>query len=327
MLTSPGERSRTFQGDGQFDIDLAQGVFLTTGRLVEYDLVGSGGSSFLEIEGGGALTSSGRLSGLLSYSGASGPLEGAFYGPNAEELGASFLATNKFGTVLNGAMTGQRDGSLTPTRSMTLLNITQDALLGSSIVGVEVLTPAGQALGIVRSPDGGPIGGVVLTPTGPRDIQLTIGAISDLARDQVQPRENFTRYTGQSPTAASVQLDFYNTGAGNSEIALTYASFVTWREQTTDTQFDGSQASVDRTSFLTYGIEPAIAFLNGLTETARYLGAAYGVGASPAGERSIRGAFYGPSGQEIGASFTLYAGPSNHLNTVVIEGVALAIQR
>lgn len=285
LYTRPGERTRTMEGFGRFDVDFANGAFITSGKISEFDVVGSGGATTLELDGGGSITSDGRFSGIISYSGASGSLMGGFYGPAAQEMGASFLAVNNVGSVLNGAMTGRRNSQTLPSANITLLNLQVDQVLQGPY--------AGQIIPIGTAPSGTPVSGNWSTPVGgvhvtagkPSSIEMLIGGIDNLTRAASQPRANFDRYVGQSPTVAPVTVDFYRPGANNSELALTYASFATWRWTTYDAPGGGAPTINDSTFYVVYGLSPPGSFINALTGTASYQGVVYGVGSTREGAR------------------------------------------
>lgn len=285
LYTRPGERTRTMQGSGRFDVDFANAAFITIGDLVEFDVVGSGGASTLHLNGGGSITSDGRFSGVISYSGASGSLDGGFYGPAAQELGASFLATNSVGSVLNGAMTGKRNTQTAPSTNITLLNLQVDQILEGQFAGQ--INPIGTAS--VGTPVSGawstPVNGVHVTAAGPSTIEMLIGGINQLSADVSQPRLNFIRYTGQSPTVSPVTVDFFRPGPTNTELALTYTSFATWRWTTYDAPGGGAPTVNDSTFYVIYGLKPPSSFLNGLSGTASYNGVVYGIGSTREGAR------------------------------------------
>ena len=285
LYTRPGERTRTMQGSGRFDVDFANAAFITSGNLAEFDVVGSGGSLTLHLDGGGSITSDGGVSGVISYSGASGSLMGGFYGPAAQELGASFLAVNDVGSVLNGAMTGKRNSQTVPSANITLLNLQVDQILEGQYAGQ--INPIGTAS--PGTPVSGawstPVGGVHVTAGGPSSIEMLVGGIENLTPASSQSRANFDRYVGQSPTVSPVTVDFYRSGASNTELALTYASFATWRWTTYDAPGGGAPTINDSTFYVVYGLRPPASFLNGLTGTASYQGVVYGIGSTREGAR------------------------------------------
>jgi hypothetical protein len=130
VVSAPGQEPRSFQGQGDFSVDFAAGVFATHSYLNETTLVTGQGVSGggIEFTGAGHLSSSsGTFSGNALYEGwfgsAGGPLAGRFYGPNGDELGGAFSGANGNGMTVTGAFTGQRDATAHP-QNLTLTNLT-----------------------------------------------------------------------------------------------------------------------------------------------------------------------------------------------------------
>src|SRR5690606_33542730 len=172
-----------------------------------------------------------------------------------------------------------------PSANITLLNLQVDQVLQGPY--------AGQIIPIGTAPSGTPVSGNWSTPVGgvhvtagkPSSIEMLIGGIDNLTRAASQPRANFDRYVGQSPTVAPVTVDFYRPGANNSELALTYASFATWRWTTYDAPGGGAPTINDSTFYVVYGLSPPGSFINALTGTASYQGVVYGRGSTREGAR------------------------------------------
>ena len=134
LLTEPGLELRAVQGSGDFNVDFRAGRFTSLAYVDEIAVVTGGTTGGVPLSANGRLTSGNGFTGDLSYRGVSsadGTLTGKFYGPAADEIGATFAATGPNGTVLTGALTGQRAGQ------------------------------AGRAVGVVAAP-----AGVVSTHTG-----------------------------------------------------------------------------------------------------------------------------------------------------------------
>ncbi|KPL67944.1 hypothetical protein SZ64_07320 [Erythrobacter sp. SG61-1L] len=96
-------------GSGSLDVDFAKGVVITSGTLTraDYDDVEFDGKATLSTTDNGF---SGTFS-FFDYSHFTGTLEGRFYGPNAQEVGAVFSTQD---TKLNsavGVLIGRKDGA------------------------------------------------------------------------------------------------------------------------------------------------------------------------------------------------------------------------
>ena len=241
------------------------------------------------IGSGNLSASDGTFTGDIIYGGANariaGQLAGRFYGPAAQELGASFSASNTDGSTITGALTGQTS-TTNPAANLTLTNLvtpqlfyTQEALLTvSSFDG----TPGVQ----VRSM---PLISQFNDQTGgnftysPGISSLNGGAFTTTSI--IPGPANFTTYQ-KTFADQTVTLDLYNPGAGNTELALTYASFGRW----STTFKNGAVTETDRV-FFAYGLETPGGLLSARTGTASYAGVAYGAGAN-----QTTGATYNVSG-------------------------------
>lgn len=128
MSSVPGFEPSVLQGRGNFDVDFMAGVFSTQTYLTETGLItGSGVSGGgIELIGAGTLSStepkfSGNVTAGSRNAKLTGSLSGLFYGPGAEEIGASFSATNSEGASFTGSLTGQRGTG--PAVNLTLTNM------------------------------------------------------------------------------------------------------------------------------------------------------------------------------------------------------------
>jgi hypothetical protein len=325
---------------------------------------------------------------------------GNFYGPNAEEIGASFSARNNDGAAVTGSLTGRRDGSQQPV-TLALTNIVTDTKLAINLAdfatGTDTsLTPVFRGSGGYNLTEGG---NIVRHIDG--SVSVTIGAtprtttFTDADRSSIQ-EANFDSYdvmleAEPFDSAGSVHLDIYKPGGSNQELALTYTSFGVW----TKPYVNGTISSV-RKEFLLYGIETPKGLLTYRTGTGAYDGVVYGAttttdgtleevrgtsqfnvdfgaqtyagsleltaaaaGAAPAplgvwtfGDKltngqmsqtallkngiggvsdlqynSINPRFYGPDGEEIGATFAIKNGYPGEVGATGIAGVTVAKRR
>lgn len=269
VVSTPGQEPRTFDGRGAFSVDFGAGVFSTQAYLTEATLVTGNGVSGggIELTAAGHLSASdGRFSGNVLYEGwfgfAGGQLSGRFYGPDAEELGASFAGGNAGGMAFTGSFTGQRDGTVRP-ENLTLTNLTQPQLFytqfGYGLVGQ--LNRQDAETFTYGTPTSDLYGG-----------QFTIN-------DKIASADpNFTAYrksfTGSSGSQ-DVALKLYKPGPGNTELALTYASFGHW---STSVPFGTGQSPVNQ--YFAYGLETPARLLSARTGTGRYTGVVYGTGSN-----------------------------------------------
>ena len=293
LATVPGYEPSVLQGDGRFDIDFRAGVFSTQSYLTETGLLSGDSSSGggLELVGAGLLSStepafSGHVRVGTRNADLSGSLTGRFYGPGAEELGASFSASNSNGATVVGSFTGQRGDA--PPVNLVLTDVIAPQTLFAYGTALRVGTVDGRPETEVRSqrmigqfhdrtngifnygPGSSSMGGGDFTPAA-------IVSSDD---------PNFTRYETTFGDR-DVRLDLYKVGEANSELALTYVSLGRWRSAETH----GPQRT-DQHHHFVYGLETPDRLLAARTGSARYEGVVYGAGANAesGGLFDIRGA-------------------------------------
>ena len=293
LETVPGAEPAVFQGRGRFDVDFLNALFSTqtyltrTGLISGQGIVGGG----IDLNGGGRLSAAdGTFSGEVVYRSNAvqlgGTLAGRFYGPNADEIGASFGGSGADGSAFNGSLTGQRDTSL-PAVNVSFAQLVTPQLFFGDATTLTVRTPRSGGAPIVSDYPGQLNLGAVSRATlndntsgnvsfGPPNSNLAGGDYT--VTSIVSGDANFTSYLrtiGDQPT----QLDLYKTGTTNKELALTYASFGRY---STRIESDPLQSEVDRVYFV-YGFNTPTGLFANRTGTASYAGVAYGTGADAAG--------------------------------------------
>jgi hypothetical protein len=390
LLTTPGIEIRTIQGRGRFDVDFATSQFSTFSNVDEFDFITGGGRvGSLRFQAAGQLGSAGSFTGNFSYNGSAnvaGTLAGRFYGPEAEEIGATFDARDET-TVLTGAMTGQRSADA-PQANFTLLNVSQEQQLPAYAASLFTQTRQGTPgfVDIKTSSDGAL---ATITPSGPGPIGAQAESYSPAAGDLVsEGPSNFITYQSQA-NGQPLEVQFYKPGNANTELALTYTSFATWSGKKQDVAPDGTVITNELTHHIIYGFETPRDLLAARTGSATYQGVVYGHGGSLAGDaysvggtsrfdvdfsasrysgtleltgthangagvnfgkfgfgntmnygqmrlasfdnganadpfHGIQPYFFGPDGQEIGATFRLATGAANDPGTVQISGITVA---
>ncbi|MDO9487046.1 MAG: transferrin-binding protein-like solute binding protein [Sphingomonadaceae bacterium] len=303
--TTRGFEVATFEGSGQLDVDLAAGIFYTqmntleTGSSPGSGVVGGG----IEVIATGRLASGdGSFTGNVIYGGRTsrlaGTLAGRFYGPTAEELGASFSATGMGDTTVTGAFIGYRDPTNTRV-NLTLINMTrsQRFFTQGHLLSVADALATGGVNASTRSLDGSlddqTSGNLSFSPGSSNLLggDFTVTAIVP-SRDP-----NFVSYdkTLNGETAA---LDLYKRGSDNAQLALTYASLVRYRTYTASTR-------QNIYLYATYGLDTPPGLLTARTGTGRYQGFVYGA----AGDRSATSYnVTGTSTYDVDFSAQSYAG-------------------
>ena len=292
LLTIPDNELRIVQGLGDFAVDFADGTFVSTAYLGESNVVTDGGTSgSLVFSAGGHLDSASGFSGLFSYDGIdsslNGTLTGGFYGPNADEIGATFNASGN-GASLTGALTGQQFpvGSTSEgIRNISLTNLLVDqlfhgqsvTLMWSEVEGEPGPSGPGgnRTNGSVDMDRFGNVQGI--------SVAFTEG-YTPLAAD-IDPSgpANFTTYRSQiggNPLTVSL----YKIGSANSEVALTYSGFVGWQSSEDGAIPSGETTESFHRRYLVYGLPTVGNLLVGRTGSAQYAGVVYGAGANMRGD-------------------------------------------
>jgi hypothetical protein len=285
LYTVPGQTPRTIQGSGDFTVNFAKALFTTTTYVTQYDfltgasIIGGGVSVVAQ----GTIGSGNGFSGNLSYGGTggavSGTINGRFYGPNGEEIGAAFHADNAAGATLNGALTGQRNPVTTPT-NFTIDSITSDQLFYSPwAVLTETINGAGtnylvqgQLTGQTTLKADGSF--MIGTPTS------NMPSLSFTAADRIaDTRANFASYQ-KTFNGAPVRVDLYRPSGGSGAIALTYVGFGNWSR----TALDGADNQTIN-GYFAYGFATPRDLLARRTGTGTYDGVAIGTAGAANGAR------------------------------------------
>jgi hypothetical protein len=396
MLTIPGEELRIIQGLGDFDVDFAAGAFRANANVDESTVVNQGGNSgSLRFQAGGLLGSGDSFSGLFSYEGSyayplHGTLAGSFYGPHAEEIGATFNASGN-GATLTGALTGQRSnvGSTSDgIQNLTLTEPVADELVyGGAVAHLFWKQDAGASTyrNLISVSESG--GGGAITRSSVPEVSGDVTYVLNSADVVDDGRANFTTYKS-TVAGEPITASLYKIGSSNTELALTYTTFSIWSSSNSS---DPNGTTDFNNFYSVYGIVTPRELMGGRTGTASYAGVAYGggvaqngseydiggtshfdvnfsdssyggwlrlsgtkigggsrdfgqwnftgdLGAGEFGTASLKGPgsydsasqinpqFFGPSGQEVGASFSLGTGGSLD-DSVSIAGIAVAKQQ
>jgi hypothetical protein len=389
LVTDPGSTPKTFTGSGVFNVDFALGIFSTSSLVTEYDLItGAQASGAVEYIGTGNLTSGNGFSGSFVYDGsetlATGSIAGGFYGPNYEEVGASFSAENSDGAAVSGSLTGVRSDTVPPV-NLSLANLQTEQLFYTHQSLITVGTnPLSNGLVAVNLSSG--ISQFTLRPDGSLLLTAHSSAfpyIEYSASNQVAGRADFVTYEKQV-NGAPVRVELYRPDGG-SALALTYAGFGSWSGGTAL-----GYAEHGARYFFTYGIRTPMEILSSRTGSASYQGVVYGAASRQDGftydvggsssfnvnfsaqsfsgsltlngtptsggastnfgtwtfannlfggqlvQTSLSGSgsmnccneiipqFYGPSGEEIAATFSITAGSQDDPATLSIAGATVA---
>lgn len=288
LLTWPGQEPMVISGAGTFDVDFKSGAFRSTAMIGEYALATwnytIGGQ--LVLQSGGTLGSDNSFGGNFSLTDLrgtiGGDIRGSFYGPAAQEFGASFSGSNANGATLTGAMTGQRNPNAQPA-SLVLANIVNDTPLTGHFMEFNTRSDSARTPALLEAYGAFVIDSGKLTLR--QDGTVTVHPVNSLfgevvlneaSRSSVQ-KPDFDSYDvmlAATPTnpAAAVHVDLAKRGTGNSQITLTYADYGKWSQSSTT----GTQTDV-RSYFFTFGFETPQYMLAARAGSATYSGIAQGV--------------------------------------------------
>jgi hypothetical protein len=271
-------------GDGSFAIDLRNGSFATSGTAHEVDLTDPYYTGEHNWRGAGLLSAaSNGFSGLFAYDGrdrfsVNGQIAGRFYGPAAQELGAVFHAQDAAGTLLTGTLLGRQSAAVA-VPALTVLDsdvqrsffTSQHSVLyirnngATSVEGAASVFPDANGRIDFAADDSVRLVAKLSSSELPSPIFT--------AADRVAAESN-ARYTTYRSVQGSdtYRLVLYNPGAGNDELALTYASFGTW-----DRLHQGATREESARVWFAYGVPTATGTL-ARTGTAGYAMTLHGSG-------------------------------------------------
>lgn len=282
LTATPGKEPAVLRGAGAFHTDFMAGLFSTTAYLTEWAFSSDGENptGYSELTSAGKLsTTDGTFSGPVTYissaSQSAGTLSGQFFGPSADELGASFAASSSDGTAVSGAILGWKDSSV-EAKSFSLTNIVNSTFLPVNGAVLELVSLNGDSK--FDAYNWFTEGTATLNSNG--DFTLNSAQTPDLggaftsASVVTTTNPNFTAYELISD-GRSTRLELYKPGRQNSELQLTYASFGRW----SGSQKNGA-ANYDDRIFFAYGFETPHILLSARTGKARYEGVVYGAGAN-----------------------------------------------
>jgi hypothetical protein len=264
----------SISGTGSLDVDFARGTIQVAGTANETNAETPAGSAIrwsVPFSGLASVSSSQNMFdgsftyGYLDGTGGlfSGALDGRFYGPDAEEVGAAVSGKNAGGDVMAGAITGRQApgvGSLTVTDFLGTQHF--DAAM---VTGVVVPSGGGLFTSTVNGYD--------TTQINEFDWNRENGTYTLAGGfspgDKVSPAADgvFTTYSKADPSGTTT-AHFYNTGSNNADLALTYTTFVEW--EAPNSSFGGTGIS-----YSTYGFETPLAQMPH-SGAADYSGKVYG---------------------------------------------------
>jgi hypothetical protein len=284
-VSEPSKSLKAINGQGVFQVDFLADVFKFTGYTNEADLsltVGSAVPGPIEFVGAGHLGNDASLQGKFTFTDTIdtyvGAMNGLFYGPAADNVGATFNGSSSAGGGFVASLIGPQYGAA-PSENLAMTDIVvQQAFAEES----GVLATFAPSTGFLANNGDATPGTMTLGPDGtvqfsPGSYWTSLSAIPQVqtasysAADMVaSSRPNFTSYQA-TVNGQPTELDVYKVGSGNTELALTYLDLSIWSEGV------GSASEPDKYQlYSVFGVPTSTDILKGLTGSAQYAGVVYG---------------------------------------------------
>ena len=270
----------TISGSGDLEVDFGAGAFQVNSFVNETEFLSLGGTTgSLHFVSGGRLGSDGTFGGAFAYRGTvalEGSLEGAFFGPGAAEVGATFEAENANAT-LSGAFTGQRSQFGSTSDGVKNISLTSPITTGQRLFGDGTSVTQRN-----RS-------------TEPNLFNVSIGSGASIVFDYdpseadriADPSGNFDRFArfgsyNSGGDKSDLEYAFYKVGDANSEVALTYLTFAIAQYEASET-VGAETFTEDYHGFRHWGYVTSPYLVDAMTGSATYRGVVYGRAAGPDG--------------------------------------------
>lgn len=219
-------------GTGSLSADFASGLVSTSGTYQKVMSDGSVVPVTYSFAGSGQLGSGNSFSGtfgLSDFGTYAGNMDGRFYGPQAQEVGAVWYASGTNGQVATGTLTGRSGGAAGSNLTLTNLAVDQTFVAPTSEIGYN-LSPSGQ----LNSADTGGMSGTNLAFKAGGTFIYSDFFDGDIVfgpetKNSAASNARFTVYDTTGANGVKYRLTLYNPGSGNDELALTYVSFGRWQ--------------------------------------------------------------------------------------------------
>lgn len=282
----PDQQQQIF-GQGGLTVDFASGAMVITGA--GSTSVPGGSTRSFGLAGTGALSSSANLfNGSLVFDtnglgDISGAFTGRFFGPSAQEIGATYAATGSAGTFA-GSLMGKRDDTLL-SGTKPLSQYTESAQLAGNIGRLEVTRSNGTMALVNREASSGTPDMLTWNPaTGSYNVKWWPSGTSvpeleiAFAPAQASPAESSAIFDGYRFSQGNDTFRARVYKVGNSELPLTYSSFAEVFRNNAGDDLTTNMDDNDRAYFVAFGsaTAPSLMPRNG---TAVYNGKLYGEGA------------------------------------------------
>jgi hypothetical protein len=266
-------------GFGFLTANFASGSLATNGQIdfkEDYIISGRAPQKLTGTFSGNATISStgNAFSGPIEFSNVgnyTGTMNGKFYGPAAEEVGASFSLTNGLGASAVGTFVGGRDPAAT-IATPSLLELTAPTTF-AHFDAVNDVSNSGRPVGDVTSVSYNPTTGtysVVLNDTGLQGSPFYTIAFAEQNKVAASSTASFNRYAG-SAGGLDYRAILLNPGPSNPKLDLRYTSLIELMILPNSTHLGGNR------QFIAFGL-PTSPYQMPRNGTANYSGIARGAG-------------------------------------------------
>lgn len=284
-----------FGGTGVLEADFGTGAMTASGNMEyreDYFIAGraprtaTGTFSLTSTLSGTANAFAGtiRFDGIGTYS---GPLNGRFYGPAAEEVGGAFSAGDGNGGVASGVLTGIKDpnifASVPGLKELTQPTLLPNLLFGGASSGnisdqsYFQYDPATQTYSFYPSLQEATNAAALAYRFAPAQINAALSDAAFTAYDTTGP-------AGQFNATDTVAARIFNNSANNPRLVLTHTSFI---DLTITSPIPGGGSRTSR-NIAVFGV-PTPAAQIPRSGTANYTGVAYGFGGAGGNDFSAVG--------------------------------------
>ncbi len=308
-VTQPGSTLKSLAGQGLFAADFLSSLFKAQVFPNETDMTtgSSVGTGVGLVAYGHLYSTTTAFSGTTNFQDGNGyytgPFDGRFYGPAAQNVGVSFSGYNSSGGSVVGSLFGANNGAAEPYTNLTLANIITEQLFATQ--AVQMFTIANDAGGTTMIAENG---NLTLSPDGSVVYASTPPVTFTSANLVASSRPNFTTYQ-ETVNGEPTELDVYKAGASNTELALSYMDLAVWR------QGAGTAQQPDQyVIYNVFGIATAPAILARLTGSAQYTGVAYGDAMDGSSRYNVTGA----------STYSVNFSSQNYTGSLTLNGANVA---
>ena len=241
-----------YYGQGSLTADFLSSSFLVNIAVGEVLDGGTVTPPGLEFKGSGSIGSTNKITGTFSLNAFqlfNGSINGRFYGPSANEVGATFYGAGGTDYAINGYFIGRQDASA-PTSNTTITNLAVDQTFTATSMSGYYATHISNGSYSDGTTPGITGGSVKYTAADKSFVVSNLSETSDPFLDSQKSISSDGRYVIYDQGNGS-RLLLYRPGGSNTQLALTYASYAIWERTFDEPGFD---RHVRRLVYLPWGV-------------------------------------------------------------------------